>query len=118
MATISISTTPIAVKTGTGRKAKPNDFLPVIAQFDDGQTRSVVTGAGEKTSTLLMQVRTAAKTINRSVTVELVGGTTATTATGFKFMLRSQITRTRKGTAPATPATAEAPTKGAKAKKG
>lgn len=115
MATIAISEAPIAVQRG--RKAKPNEYLPHIASFDDGQTRTVTPTGSETVAGELTMLRNAAKTIERSVSVEFIGGTTAATATAFKFALRSLITRTRKDAVPDVIATEAAKTETKRTKK-
>lgn len=102
MATITISETPIERATrNSGRPKRANDFLPLIAQFDDGKTRTVKGDGVEKLSTVLGDLRAAAATIDRSVTVRFYGhdGAIATdpkTAPIMKFLLCAKITRPRK----------------------
>ena len=103
MATITISETPIerADRKGAGRPKRVNDFLPLITQFDDGKTRTVKGDGTEKLSTVLGDLRAAAATIDRSVTVRFYGhdGAIAAdpkTAPLMKFLLGPKITRKRK----------------------
>lgn len=99
---MKVSTTDHAIvrtRTGAGRKAKPNPFAEVIASFDDGKTRQILMDEGEKVATVLNKLRAAAGTIDRSVTIELIGSEDVKEATGFYFTLRAKITRTRKDAA-------------------
>lgn len=93
---VSVAETPVARKAGAGRPPIDNPFSKLVTTWDDGKARTINPDKDSKVSTLLDQLRRAAKEIDRSVTVEFLGGDgSAKTATGFKFQLRALITRPR-----------------------
>ena len=94
MATITVTAdTKIERKPGAGKPRKPNEFLAVIATFDDGKVRQVECEDGDKASTLMNHIREAAASIDRTASFALVGATSVKDAKAFKFALKPKVVR-------------------------
>lgn len=93
MAKITVSKTNLP-EPKRGRESTPNQFLDVIASFNDGKTRTVKCDANEKPATLLGQLRAAAK--DNLTPPRGVRAVIDETANSFDFKLIDFVARPRK----------------------
>lgn len=92
-----------AIKVARKREPKVNPFDAHIVSWNDGETRRVTLEDGDVLSTVVGNLRRAAKSIDRSVVIafDTTDADAKKVAKTFRFMLKAKVAK--KGTATATP---------------